>query len=254
MGTRITPYTNPEEESKKEQVARMFDNIAHSYDFLNHFFSLGIDVLWRKRAMRILKAHLAKSLATGQNDIHLMDMATGTADFALEAARSGISGVRVTGVDISPGMLEVGRQKVSRKNLDDRVTLIEGDSADLPFESNTFDAYTVAFGVRNFEFLERGLEEMLRTLKPGGLGVVLEFSKPQHFPLKQIFHFYFHTLMPTVGKLVSKDASAYAYLPESVQAFPEGADFVRIMEASGYRDCKTIRLTGGIASIYTGIK
>ena len=181
-------------------------------------------------------------------------MATGTADFALEAARANISPIRVTGVDISPGMLEVGRKKIKRKHLDHCIELIEGDSAELPFEDNTFDAFTVAFGVRNFEFLEQGLTEMHRTLKPGGLGVILEFSKPRAFPLKQIFHFYFHFLMPTVGKLVSKDSAAYSYLPESVEAFPEGDDFLQIMEASGYRESKAIRLTGGIASIYTGLK
>ena len=252
MGTKITPYTQPEEESKKAQVARMFDNIAHSYDFLNHFFSLGIDVLWRKKAMRMLKKHLKGQATSGE--IHLMDMATGTADFALEAMRSGIANVRVTGVDISPGMLAIGRKKVERKGWTDRVTLMEGDSADLPFDDATFDGYTVAFGVRNFEKLEAGLTEMHRTLKSGGLGVVLEFSKPTVFPLKQIFHFYFHTLMPGVGKLVSKDASAYTYLPESVEAFPEGSDFLDILKKCGYRECQMHRLTGGIASIYTGVK
>ena len=252
MGTKITPYTQPEEESKKAQVARMFDNIAHSYDFLNHFFSLGIDVLWRKKAMRMLKTHLSTQQST--DEVHLMDMATGTADFALEAMRSGIPNLRVTGVDISPGMLAIGRKKVERKGWTDRVQLIEGDSADLPFEDGSFDAYTVAFGVRNFEKLEAGLTEMHGTLKPGGMGVVLEFSKPTVFPLKQIFHFYFHTLMPGVGKLVSKDAAAYSYLPESVEAFPEGDEFMQIMQKCGYRQCQMHRLTGGIASIYTGIK
>ena len=252
MGTNITPYTQPEEESKKAQVARMFDNIAHSYDFLNHFFSLGIDVLWRKKSMRMLKKHLNAQQST--DGVHLMDMATGTADFALEAMRSDIPNLRVTGVDISPGMLAIGRKKVARKGWTDRIELIEGDSADLPFDADTFDGYTVAFGVRNFEKLEVGLTEMHRTLKPGGMGVVLEFSKPTVFPLKQIFHFYFHTLMPGVGKLVSKDAAAYSYLPESVEAFPEGNDFMEIMEKCGYSQCQTHRLTGGIASIYTGIK
>jgi len=252
MGTKITPYTQPETESKNEQVARMFDNIAHSYDFLNHFFSLGIDVLWRKKAMRMLKAHLGTQRT--KDEVRLMDMATGTADFALEAMRSGINNLRVTGVDISPGMLAIGRKKVERKGWTDRVQLIEGDSAELPFEDGTFDAYTVAFGVRNFEKLQAGLTEMHRTLKPGALGVVLEFSKPTVFPLKQIFHFYFHKLMPGVGKLVSKDASAYSYLPESVEAFPEGEEFLNIMEKCGYSECKMHRLTGGIASIYTGVK
>jgi demethylmenaquinone methyltransferase/2-methoxy-6-polyprenyl-1,4-benzoquinol methylase len=131
---------------------------------------------------------------------------------------------------------------------------MEGDSADLPFEQDTFDAYTVAFGVRNFEHLDKGLTEMLRTLKPGGMGIVLEFSKPQRFPMKQLFSFYFRFVMPTIGKLVSKDAAAYTYLPESVQAFPEGPGFLKIMEVCGYKDCKCIALTGGIASIYTGVK
>ena len=252
MGTKITPYTQPEEESKKAQVARMFDNIAHRYDFLNHFFSLGIDVLWRKKAMRMLKTHLSAQQSTDL--VHLMDMATGTADFALEAMRSGIPNLHVTGIDISPGMLAIGRKKVERKGWTDRVELIEGDSAELPFEDGTFDGYTVAFGVRNFEKLEAGLTEMHRTLKPGGMGVVLEFSKPTVFPLKQIFHFYFHTLMPGVGKLVSKDPAAYSYLPESVEAFPEGDEFMQIMQKCGYRQCQMHRLTGGIASIYTGIK
>ena len=252
MGTKITPYTQPEEESKKEQVARMFDNIAHSYDFLNHFFSLGIDVLWRKKAMRMVKGHLAAQKST--EEVHLMDVATGTADFALEAMRSGIAGLRVTGVDISPGMLAIGRKKVERRGWTDQVELIEGDSADLPFKDGTFDGYTVAFGVRNFEKLEAGLTEMHRTLKSGGIGVVLEFSKPTLFPLKQIFHFYFHTLMPGIGKLVSKDSAAYSYLPESVEAFPESEQFLSIMKKCGYSECHMYRLTGGIASIYTGIK
>jgi demethylmenaquinone methyltransferase/2-methoxy-6-polyprenyl-1,4-benzoquinol methylase len=202
--------------------------------------------------MRMLKAHLSAQETTGE--VHLMDMATGTADFALEAMRSGINNLRVTGVDISPGMLAIGRKKVERKGWTDRVQLIEGDSAELPFEDGTFDGYTVAFGVRNFEKLQAGLTEMHRTLKPGALGVVLEFSKPTVFPLKQIFHFYFHKLMPGVGKLVSKDASAYSYLPESVEAFPEGEEFLNIMEKCGYSECKIHRLTGGIASIYTGVK
>lgn len=252
MGTRITPYTAPDEESKKEQVARMFDNIAHSYDFLNHLFSFGIDVLWRKKSIRVLKRHLAK--VGTQEGVRIMDMATGTADFAIEAIRMGLIRAHITGVDISPGMLDVGRQKIRKRGWTERIKLMEGDSANLPFESDTFDAYTVAFGVRNFEHLDKGLTEMHRTLKPGGLGIVLEFSKPRHFPMKQLFAFYFRFIMPTIGKLVSKDAAAYTYLPESVQAFPEGSDFLKIMESCGYRDCKCTALTGGIASIYTGIK
>lgn len=252
MGTRITPYTAPDQETKKEQVARMFDNIAHSYDLLNHLFSFGIDVLWRKKSIRILKRHLSAQKPDGNAQI--MDMATGTADFAIEAVRMGLKDVHITGVDISPGMLNVGRKKIRKRGWTEKIKLMEGDSATLPFASNTFDAYTVAFGVRNFEFLDKGLVEMHRTLKPGGLGIVLEFSKPRHFPMKQLFAFYFRFIMPTIGKLVSKDSAAYTYLPESVQAFPEGDEFLKIMESCGYTNCKCIALTGGIASIYTGIK
>tara|TARA_B110000503_G_scaffold132166_1_gene207804 strand:+ start:125 stop:889 length:765 start_codon:yes stop_codon:yes gene_type:complete len=250
MGTRVTPYASVDAESKKQQVARMFDNIAHSYDFLNHLFSFGIDVLWRKRAIRMLQHHWQGQ--TGP--FHLMDMATGTADFAIEALRMDLRETRVTGVDISPGMLEVGRKKVTKRGWDDRIELIEGDSADLPFEEGTFDAYTVAFGVRNFEHLDQGMQEMFRVLKPGGMGLVLEFSKPKTFPMKQLFGLYFKFIMPTIGRLVSKDAAAYSYLPESVDAFPEGPEFLKRMAQAGYTDCRQIKLTGGIASIYTGNK
>ena len=183
-----------------------------------------------------------------------MDMATGTADFAIEALRMDLKDTRVTGVDISPGMLEVGRQKVTKRGWDDRIELIEGDSANLPFDAGTFDAYTVAFGVRNFENLDQGMLEMFRVLKPGGMGLVLEFSKPKTFPMKQLFGLYFQFIMPTIGRLVSKDAAAYSYLPESVAAFPEGPEFMTRMGEAGYQNCLQIKLTGGIASIYTGIK
>ena len=243
MGTRITPYSSPDQEAKTRQVARMFDNIAHSYDLLNHLFSFGIDVLWRKRAIRILRKEQPQ---------RVMDMATGTADFAIEAVRMGLKETHITGVDISPGMLDVGRKKISKRGYTDQITLMEGDSVQLPFEDGHFDAYTVAFGVRNFERLEAGLTEMRRVLRPGGLGIVLEFSKPRRFPMKQLFGFYFRFIMPTIGKLVSKDNAAYAYLPESVQAFPEGQAFLDILERVGYTDVRAIPLTGGIASIYLG--
>ena len=162
--------------------------------------------------------------------------------------------VHVTGVDISEGMLAVGRDKIAARNWNDRIHLIQGDSVDLPFEDHTFDAYTVAFGVRNFENLQGGLREMLRVLKPGALGLVLEFSKPKHFPVKQIFGLYFKHIMPTVGKWVSKDPAAYSYLPESVQAFPEGDRFLDEMRQAGYVDVSVKSLTGGIASMYTGRK
>ena len=244
MGTRITPYVSPDEEAKKNQVARMFDGIAHRYDFLNHFFSLGIDVLWRKSCIRMLKKEHPQTL---------LDVATGTADFAIEAVRMGLD-VHVSGVDISAGMLEVGREKVAARGWNDRIELIQGDSVALPFDDHTFDAYTVAFGVRNFEDLQGGLRDMLRVLKPGALGLVLEFSKPKHFPIKQVFGLYFKHIMPTVGKWVSKDPSAYTYLPESVQAFPEGEGFLEELRRAGYEDVQAKSLTGGIATIYTGRK
>ncbi len=244
MGTRITPYVSPDEEAKKNQVARMFDGIAHRYDFLNHFFSLGIDVLWRKACIRMLKKEHPQTL---------LDVATGTADFAIEAVRMGLE-VHVSGVDISAGMLEVGREKVAARGWNDRIELIQGDSVALPFDDHTFDAYTVAFGVRNFEDLQGGLRDMLRVLKPGAMGLVLEFSKPKHFPIKQVFGLYFKYIMPTVGKWVSKDPSAYTYLPESVQAFPEGEGFLEELRRAGYEDVQAKSLTGGIATIYTGRK
>lgn len=239
----VKPYHG--EGEKKEQVAQMFDNISHSYDFLNHFFSLGIDVLWRKKAIRILRKESPK---------RLLDVATGTADFALEAVRMKSGASEIVGVDISEGMLAVGRKKIEAKGLQDVIQLRYGDSEALPFEDNAFDAFTVAFGVRNFQHLERGLSDMLRVLKPNGLGVILEFSKPTRFPIKQLFTFYFKFIMPTVGKLVSKDHRAYTYLPESVDAFPSGQAFLDVMKSCGYRDCKRISLSGGIASIYLGRK
>jgi demethylmenaquinone methyltransferase/2-methoxy-6-polyprenyl-1,4-benzoquinol methylase len=240
---QVKPYT-PEGE-KKEQVAQMFNNISGSYDFLNHFFSLGIDVLWRKKAIRILKKENPKSL---------LDVATGTGDFAIEAVRMNLGAEKIVGVDISEGMLEVGKKKIASKHYSDIIDLKVGDSENLPFDQNSFDAFTVAFGVRNFQNLEKGMTEMLRVLKPGSLGIVLEFSRPSRFPIKQLFRFYFKYIMPTVGKLVSKDHRAYTYLPESVDAFPAGNDFIKVMEKCGYRECRFISLSGGIACIYLGRK
>lgn len=244
MGTKITPYVSPDQEAKKNQVARMFDGIAHRYDFLNHFFSLGIDVLWRKACIRILRKESPK---------RMLDVATGTADFAIEAVRMGLD-VHVSGVDISAGMLEVGRRKVADRGWTDRIELIQGDSVALPFDDGHFDCFTVAFGVRNFEDLQGGLRDMLRVMRPGGLGLVLEFSKPKHFPIKQVFGLYFKYIMPTLGRWVSKDPAAYTYLPESVQAFPEGEDFLVQMREAGYVDVQASSLTGGIATIYSGRK
>jgi len=240
MGTPVKPYN---EGGKKEEVEKMFDNIAHSYDFLNHFFSLGIDILWRKKAIRILKK---------ENPKLVLDVATGTADFAMEAVRMNLGADKIVGVDISEGMLDVGRKKIKEKGWDSKIELKKGDSENLPFDTSTFDGYTVAFGVRNFENLEKGMAEMLRVLKPGALGIVLEFSKPKKFPVKQGFQVYFKYIMPLIGKVVSKDNRAYAYLPESVQAFPSGTDFLDVMKKVGYIDTKCIPVSGGIASIYLG--
>jgi len=238
----VIPY-NENAGSKKEQVATMFNNISKKYDFLNHFLSLGIDILWRKKAIRMLKASQPKVI---------LDMATGTGDFALEAMK--LNPTQIIGIDISKGMLAVGKEKVKAKGLDKIIDLQLGDSEDLKFEDNTFDAYTVGFGVRNFENLEKGLGEMLRVLKPNGTAIILEFSKPKAFPIKQFYNFYFNNILPGIGKLVSKDNAAYTYLPESVNAFPEGNDFIKILEKLGYKNIKPTTLMFGIASIYKANK
>lgn len=237
----ITPYQTGE--SKKEQVARMFDNIAGKYDFLNHFFSVGIDRRWRKKAIAIL----AKS-----SPRRILDVATGTADFAMETAKIGPD--HITGIDISAGMLEVGRKKIRDNNLADLIDLVQADSEDLPFADDSFDAITVSFGVRNFQNLKKGLSEMQRVLRPGGTVVILEFSKPRKFPLKQGYFLYFKYIMPTIGRLVSNDKSAYRYLPQSVLAFPEGKDFEAVLSSLGFVDITTKPLTAGIASIYSASK
>lgn len=242
MPQEVKPYS--QEDSKKTQVGRMFDRIAPYYDFLNRFLSLGIDTLWRKRAIRQLAGHRTEVL---------LDVATGTADLALEAARQ-LQLHRIVGLDLSNEMLEIGRSKVLRRRLDGLIELMQGDSENLPFEDNTFDAVTVAFGVRNFENMDKGLKEMRRVLKQGGKVVILEFSKPRLFPFKQLYNSYFRYILPTIGKLTSKDPKAYRYLYESVQAFPDGQDFINILEKTGYKSNRCIPLTLGICSIYTGEK
>ena len=239
--SKVTPYKS--QESKKDQVARMFDNISGKYDFLNHFFSLGIDIRWRKKAVKMLKPYNPKSI---------LDIATGTGDFAFEALS--LNPDKVTGVDISNGMLEKGREKVKARSLEDKVELIYGDSESLPFSDQSYDAIIVAFGVRNFETLEKGLAEMQRVLRPGGAAVILEFSKPKSFPIKQLYGLYFNYVMPLIGRLVSRDNSAYTYLPQSVQAFPEGKDFLDILKKVGFSSASQKPVTGGIASIYMAVK
>lgn len=238
----VKPYYS-EDKSKKEEVAEMFNNISGRYDFLNHFLSLGIDKLWRKKAVKELKEVSPK---------RILDIATGTGDFAISSLR--LNPEEVVGVDISQGMLDVGAQKMKKKGVAHIVKMQLGDSENLQFEDNTFDGITVGFGVRNFENLEKGLRDMLRVLRPGGKAVILEFSKPKKFPVKQTFGFYSKRVIPLLGGSISKDKRAYAYLPESVEAFPEGKAFVDIMKKVGYNSIKAIPVSGGIATIYTGLK
>ena len=234
----VVPYQD-QPGTKTEQVARMFNNISKRYDLLNHLLSLGIDIYWRKQAIKVLKP---------ENPQLILDIATGTGDFAIEALA--LKPEKIVGVDISEGMLEVGREKMKRRGLSEKIEMKLGDSERLPFEDNIFDAIIVAFGVRNFEHLELGLADMQRVLKPGGTTVVLEFSKPQSFPFKQLYNFYFKNVLPLVGKFISKDQSAYTYLPESVQAFPDGEAFLRVMRQAGYTHTQCKTLTFGISSIY----
>jgi demethylmenaquinone methyltransferase / 2-methoxy-6-polyprenyl-1,4-benzoquinol methylase len=235
---QVVPYKEGDK-TKKEQVAHMFDNISQRYDLLNHTLSLGIDILWRKKAIKLLKPYSPQSM---------LDIATGTGDFAVEAAK--LKPNKIVGVDISEGMLVVGREKINQKGLTDLIELNYGDSENLGFEDNKFDAVTVAFGVRNFENLKKGLSEMFRVTKEGGHVVIIEFSKPGKFPVKQLYNFYFNTILPKIGKLVSKDNAAYQYLPESVAAFPDGTTFLEILNEVGYNEAKCIPLTFGISSIY----
>jgi demethylmenaquinone methyltransferase / 2-methoxy-6-polyprenyl-1,4-benzoquinol methylase len=235
---QVVPYKE-EGKTKKEQVADMFDNISPRYDFLNHTLSLGIDILWRKKAVRLLKPFAPKTV---------LDIATGTGDFAVEAVR--LKPEKIVGVDISEGMLAVGRQKMIKKGLADLIELHYGDSENLNFEDNKFDVITVAFGVRNFENLKKGLQEMFRVTSEGGHVMIIEFSRPEKFPVKQLYNFYFNTILPKIGKLVSKDNAAYQYLPESVAAFPDGLAFLEILNEVGYKEAKCIPLTFGISSIY----
>ncbi|MDG1146979.1 MAG: bifunctional demethylmenaquinone methyltransferase/2-methoxy-6-polyprenyl-1,4-benzoquinol methylase UbiE [Crocinitomicaceae bacterium] len=238
----VKPYNN-ESSSKKEEVAEMFNNISKRYDFLNHLLSLGIDKIWRKKAIRILGEVAPKKI---------LDIATGTGDFAIAALK--LNPDSVIGVDISKGMLDVGKAKMKKKGVDDVIEMHLGDSEELPFDQASFDGLTVGFGVRNYQNLEKGLTDMLRVLKPEGKAVILEFSKPKTFPVKQLFGFYSRYLIPFLGKFISKDKRAYEYLPESVAAFPEGQEFVDIMKKVGYKNIERKLVSFGIATIYSGIK
>jgi demethylmenaquinone methyltransferase / 2-methoxy-6-polyprenyl-1,4-benzoquinol methylase len=232
--------------SKTQQVSKMFDNIAKHYDFLNHFLSLGIDKIWRRKMI----AELVEV-----NPKRILDVATGTADVAINTIKQlKIKDLKIVGVDISNEMLNVGRKKLVTEGVNDVIELQLGDSENLPFQGNNFDAVTVAYGVRNFENLERGLTEMHRVLNANGKIVVLEFSRPRIFPFRQLFNFYFKNILPTIGKLTSKDARAYSYLYESVQAFPDGDDFLTVLNKVGFKNTSCTTLTLGICSLYVGYK
>jgi len=239
----IVPFKNSEL-SKKQQVATMFDKIAFRYDFLNRFLSAGIDVSWRKKAIAQLKELRPQSV---------LDVATGTADVAILTEKM-LHPAKITGVDISDGMLEIGRKKLQKLGLQNKIELLQGDSETLNFPDNTFDAITVAFGVRNFQNLEKGLSEMRRVLRPGGKLVVLEFSRPKQPLFKVIYNLYMKTIAPGFGKLIAKNKDAYEYLNESVQRFPEGADFIGILEKTGYVATYAKTLTLEICTVYCGKK
>ena len=226
---------------KKQEVEQMFDAIAPRYDLLNKVLSAGIDKTWRRKAVSWLAEHQPK---------RILDIATGTADLAIESTR--LQPEKVIGIDIAEEMLRLGREKISKSNLDDRITLQRGDAEKLPFSDSQFDAALVAFGVRNFENLNKGLENIFRVLKEDGTVIILEFSQPQQFPIKQLYSFYSRHILPLIGKMLSRDEGAYSYLPASISAFPSGDDFLEIMRDVGYSDVQQKRLTFGIASLYKG--
>ena len=242
MSEKVTPYQDSKL-SKKEQVTQMFDTISKNYDGLNRVISFGIDIKWRKRLVEILKK---------KKPNNILDIATGTGDLAINLVQTGAD--KIIGLDISPGMLEVGINKVNSKKLDHTIEMIEGDSENLPFEDHSFDAVTVAFGVRNFETLETGLSEIYRVLKPSGTFLVLETSVPTKTPYRQGYAFYTKQILPRVGKLFSKDDSAYAYLSESASVFPHGEKFNNILRKIGFIEVVNKPQTFGVASIYVATK
>jgi len=231
-------------EDKKEAVESMFDSIAWKYDFLNHFLSLNIDRLWRRRAIKII--------SQSYKSPNILDVATGTGDLAIAAMKLNPS--KISGIDISSKMLEIGKEKVERKGFAGKIDLIQGDSEKIPFINNTFDVAMVAFGVRNFSDPVKGLSEMNRVIRNGGMIMVLEFSKPTGFPIKPLYNFYFRNILPFFGRLFSKDKSAYNYLPDSVMKFPDNEEFLKMLVKAGWSETHQVKLTGGVASIYTGIK
>ncbi|NLI36992.1 MAG: bifunctional demethylmenaquinone methyltransferase/2-methoxy-6-polyprenyl-1,4-benzoquinol methylase UbiE [Bacteroidales bacterium] len=239
---KIKPYSK--DGSKKEQVEQMFDHIAPAYDRLNHLLSLGIDKGWRKKAIATLRPYQPKTM---------MDVATGTGDFALLAAKE-LKPHQLIGTDISEGMIAVGKEKIQKAGMEGTISFACEDCCHLSFEDNIFDAITVAFGVRNFADLDQGLREMHRVLRPSGRLVILELTAPDHFPMKQLFTIYSSVIIPTLGKLLSKDNKAYHYLPQTIQAFPQGEVMKGILQKAGFSDVNFKRLTFGICTLYTANK
>jgi len=229
---------------KKANVTSMFDSIAPSYDFLNHFLSFGIDRIWRKKAIRIISGSFKNPV--------ILDVAAGTADLSIAAIKLNPS--HVTGIDISSKMLAIGREKICRKKLEDKIELVPGDSEKIPFDNDHFDVTMVAFGVRNFADPLKGLSEMTRVTRGDGMVLVLEFSKPVKSPVRQLYNFYFLNVLPLIGRIFSKNKNAYSYLPESVMQFPDNEQFMELMMKAGLSSVKQKKLTWGVASIYTGVK
>ncbi|KGO80454.1 ubiquinone biosynthesis methyltransferase UbiE [Flavobacterium beibuense F44-8] len=242
MSQNVTPYKDSQL-GKKEQVAQMFDTISGKYDGLNRVISFGIDVKWRKKVLKLVSDTKPETV---------LDIATGTGDLAILMTQTGAK--KITGLDISAGMLEVGRKKIAERKLDSKIDMVLGDSESIPFKDNSFDAITVAFGVRNFENLEKGLSEILRVLKPGGIFVILETSVPTKTPFKQGYKFYTKYILPLIGKLFSKDKSAYAYLSESASVFPHGEMLNNILRKIGFIEVKNRPQTMGVATIYSASK
>ena len=231
-------------DDKRATVESMFDAIAWRYDFLNHFLSFGIDRLWRRRVIRII--------SKSYKNPHILDVATGTGDLAIAAMKLNPS--TITGIDISQKMLEIGKEKINRKGFSGKIELIPGDSENIPFADSVFDVAMVAFGVRNFSDPLKGLSEMKRVIRDGGMIMVLEFSKSSAFPFRPVYNFYFRNILPFFGKLFSKDKAAYSYLHDSVMKFPDNDEFLKLLALAGFTETQQIKLTGGVASIYTGIR
>ena len=240
MSKIVKPYNNSQ--NKKNQVKQMFNKIAGKYDFLNRFLTFGIDNIWRKIAVKKIQ----------NNPKNILDIATGTADLAIISAQ--ITNAQITGIDISDQMLEIGKQKISKKKLNNRIKLTNEDAENLSFKNEYFDAVTVGFGVRNFDNLNKGLEEIYRVLKHGRYVAILEPSYPKYFPIKQLFNFYFDFVTPLIGNLISKDFKAYSYLSKSVQNFPTNKEFTKILKDTGFSSCNYYPLTLGVVSLYIAIK